>query len=105
VEGQIMEWETIQSVTSVAADVATALTALGLWLLFRQVRNDNRLRAKESSQAVWDLLGAEDVYEAKRYLESHDPPDDFEAAMRENDEWNRSAMKCYLAYTKAATLV
>ncbi len=100
-----MLWASVVSAISIAADLATTLTAVGLWMLFRQVRSENRSRAKESSQAVWDLLGAADVYESKLYLECHAPPEDFAVAMRENTDWNQAAMKCYLAYTKASILV
>lgn len=97
-----MDWDALASVISVGANLATAV---GLWFLVRQVRVENRSRAKESSQAVWDFLAAEDVYMARVHLESSDPPADFNAAMREDSAWFRAAVKCYLAYQKAALLV
>jgi hypothetical protein len=97
-----MDWSALGAAISVVANFATAV---GLWFLVRQVRNDNRARAKEASQAVWDFLAADDVYTARLYLEYNAPPADFDAAMRENSPWIRAALKCYLAYQKAAILV
>lgn len=97
-----MNWDVIASIIS---GIANAATAAGLWFLVRQVRTENKSRAKEASQAVWDLLAAEDVYTARLYLEYNDPPADFESVMKEDSPWARAALKCYLAYQKAAILV
>lgn len=97
-----MDWVALGAFISVGANLATAV---GLWFLVRQVRNENRVRAKEASQAVWDFLAAEEVYMARLYLEYHAPPANFDAAMRKNSPWMRAALKCYLAYQKAAILV
>jgi hypothetical protein len=98
-----MNWDTLESIIAIAANSATAAA---LWFLVRQARIENRARAKEASQAVWDFLAAEDVYMARIYLEHTDPPADFEAEMKDgSSEWLRAALKCYLAYQKAAILV
>lgn len=92
----------IADIVSLLADGATAI---GLPIIVHQVLVAGRQRRKESSQSVWDLLAAEDVYLARMHVQAHPAPADYATVMVTDPAWIAAATRCFLAYQKASQLV
>lgn len=90
------------TIASLAADTASAL---GILFVGYQLHTAAKQRKKESSEVVWDLLAADDIFMARMHVQTCEIPRDFNTVKTGDPEWFQAASKCFLAYQKVAQLV